>query len=158
MSSLIVAKFDTQFAAAAAFDRLMSRGLQRGHGVVQCDESVGHSASSASAPTTVVSRVSHRGERQGEKRVMRAPDTLPPPMQLGFATLSVQIDDDASIEEVMGVMRGLDAVDVHILPGELLHEVDASSWPEQGMGSRADVERAIRAARQGKPPCTDPGP
>src|SRR5512142_3054172 len=73
-SNLIVAKFDNQFAAASAFDKLMSRGLPRRKGVVQCDESVGLSAASASAPTTVVSRVSHRGEREGEKHHLRAPD------------------------------------------------------------------------------------
>jgi hypothetical protein len=150
VSNLIVAKFDNQFAAASAFDKLMSRGLPRRKGVVQCDESVGRSAASASAPTTVVSRVSHRGEREGEQHHLRAPDVLPPPMEIGFAVLTVEIDDDRSIEEVVAVMRELEAIDVHILAGESLKEDDASLWPEQAMGDRTDVERAIRASQQGK--------
>lgn len=149
MSNLIVAKFDNQFAASSAFDKLMSRGLPRRKGVVQCDESVGGSAASASSPTTVVSRVSHRGER-GKEHHLRAPDVLPPPMEIGFAVLSVEIDDDSSLEEVMAVMRELEAIDVHILAGESLTEDDASLWPEQAMGDLTDVERAIRASQQGK--------
>ena len=150
MSNLIVAKFDNQFAAASAFDKLMSRGLPRRKGVVQCDESVGLSAASASAPTTVVSRVSHRGEREGEKHHLRAPDVLPPPIEIGFAVLTVEIDDDNSIEEVIAVMRALEAIDVHVLPGESLKEDDALLWPDEGMGNRTDVDRAIRASQQGK--------
>jgi len=150
MSSLIVAKFDTQYAAASAFDKLMSRGLRRQSGVVQCDESVGRSASSSSAPTTVVSQVSHRGEREGEKRAVRQPATLPPPVEIGFAVLTVQIDDDSSLEEVMAVMRGLDALDVHILPGESLPRENTQLWPEHGEGSRNDVDRAIRASQRGR--------
>jgi len=150
VSNLIVAKFDNQFAAASAFDKLMSRGLPRRKGVVQCDESVGRSAASASAPTTVVSRVSHRGEREGEQHHLRAPDVLPPPVEIGFAVLTVEIDDDGSLEEVIAVMRELEAIDVHILAGESLKEDDASLWPEQGMGDRTDVERAIRASQHGK--------
>jgi len=151
MSSLIVATFGNQFAAASAFDKLMSRGLHRSRGAVQCDESVGRSAASASAPTTVVSRLSHRGERQGEKRTVRGPERLPPPDDLGLAILTVEIEDDNALEEVMDVMRGTEAIDVHVLPGQTLPEDDAMLWPEHGEGEWADVERAIEAALQGKP-------
>lgn len=151
MSALIVAKFSNQFGAASAFDKLMSRGLPRRKGVVQCDESVGHSAASASAPTTVVSRVSHRGERDGKQHHLRGPASLPPAVEIGFAVLTVEIDDDAMIEEVTVMLRELHAVDVHVLPGETLQEDDASLWPEQGTGSQLDVDRAIFASQQGKP-------
>lgn len=150
MSNLIVARFANQFAAASAFDKLMSCGLPRAKGVVQCDESVGRSAASASAPTTVVSRVSHRGDREGERQHVRAPEDLPPPAAIGVAVLSVEIDDDGALEQVMLVMRELDAVDVHILPGESLHEDDASLWPANTEGDRTDVDRAIRASQQDK--------
>lgn len=122
MSNLIVAKFDNQFAAASAFDKLMSRGLPRRKGVVQCDESIGRSAT---------------------------PEVLPP-MEIGFAVLTVEIDDDRSLEQVIAVMRELEAIDVHILAGKSLTEDDASLWPDQAMGDRTDVERAIRASQQGK--------
>lgn len=151
MSSLIVAKFHNQFAAASAFDKLMSRGLRRQRGTVQCDESVGRSAASASAPTTVVSQLSHRGERAGEKQAVRSPDALPSPVEIGFAVLTVEIDDDGALEEVMDVMRGLDALDVHILPGQTLHQDDAALWPELEVGSGVDVDRAVRASLRGKP-------
>jgi len=150
MSSLIVAKFDTQYAAVSALEKLMSRGLRQEHGVVQCDESVGRSASSSSAPTSVVSQLSHRGEREGEKRAVRAPDVLPNPADMGLAVLTVQIDDDAAIEVVMGVMRGLDALDVHILPGETLPHEERDLAPHHGAGSSTDVDRAISASQRGK--------
>lgn len=151
MSNLIVAKFDNQFSASSAFDKLMSCGLPRRKGVVQCDESVDRSAASTSAATTAVSRVSHRGKREGEKQHLREPDALPPAVDIGFAVLTVEIDDDAGLEQVMAVMRELDAVDVHILPGESLSKDDASLWPEQAQGDRTDVERAIDASQRGKP-------
>lgn len=151
MSALIVAKFSNQFGAASAFDKLMSRGLPRRKGVVQCDESVGGSAASSSAPTTVVSRLSHRGEREGKQHHLREPASLPPAVEIGFAVLTVEIDDDALIEEVTDMLRGLHAVDVHVFPGQALQEDEASLWPEQGMGSQSDVDRAIFASQQGKP-------
>lgn len=154
MSSLVVATFGNQFAAASAFEKLMSRGLRRRKSTVQCDESVGGSAASASAPTTVVSKLSHRGERHGEKRVVRAPEKLPDPDDLGMAILTVEIDDDSALEEVMEVMRGTEAIDVHILPGTALREDNALMWPElgeQSEGDWADVEHAIDAALRGKP-------
>jgi len=150
MSHLIVAKFNNQFAAASAFDKLMSCGLSRGKGVVQCDESVGRSAASASAPTTVISDLSHRGEREGEKKHLRAPDVLPPPMEIGFAVLSVEIDDDASLDQVTAVMRELSAVDVQVLPGQSLTQDAAALWPEQPTGDRTEVERAILASQHGR--------
>lgn len=151
MSALIVAKFSHQFGAASAFDKLMSRGLPRRKGVVQCDESVGGSAASSSAPTTVVSRLSHRGEREGKHHHLREPASLPPAVEIGFAVLTVEIDDDAQIQEVTDILRGLHAVDVHVLADASLPEDEASLWPELGMGSQADVDRAIFASQQGKP-------
>ena len=61
MVELVVACFDTQFEANAAAERLLSRGLLREQIVLSFDESVGHSPSSSSAPTTVISQASHTG-------------------------------------------------------------------------------------------------
>lgn len=151
MSSLIIARFDSQFAAASAFDKLMSRGLYRRQGVVQCDESVDGSPASASAPTSVVSQLSHQGQRDGGKHVVRGPAPGHDPAEIGSAVLTVEIDDDQSLEEVMEVMQAMDAVNVHIVPGETLGDNDAPLWPEQSLGPWADVQRAIRASRRGKP-------
>ncbi|QNK02037.1 hypothetical protein [Dyella telluris] len=151
MSSLIVARFGSQFAAASAFAKLMSCGLYRRKGVVQCDESVDGSPASASAPTSVVSSVSHQGRRDGAKHVLRGPEASPDPADMGSAILTVEIDDDQPLEEVMEVMRAMDAVHVHILPGKILDDNDAPLWPEEGLGRWADVQRAVRASRRGKP-------
>jgi hypothetical protein len=151
MSSLVIAIFNNQFAATSAFDKLMARGLSRCEGVVRCDESVSGCAASASAPTTVVSRVSHLGKREGARSTVRIPGALPRPDELGFAVLAVEIHNDDALAEVVDVMHGLDALDVHIQPGEMLQENDASIWPDQGMGNSTDVDRAIQASRAGRP-------
>jgi hypothetical protein len=151
MSTLIVAKFRNQFAAASAFDKLMSRGLSRRKGAVQCDESVGNSAASSSTPTTFVSPAIDQSEHKYDKWQLRSPDALPPAVEMGFSVLTIEIDDDGTLEEVRDVMRGLGAVDINILPGESLKEDDTSAWPEPAMGNRTDVDRAIRASQQGKP-------
>jgi hypothetical protein len=151
MSSLVVAKFDNQFAATSAFDKLMSRGLRRREGVVQCDESIGRSAASSSAPTSVISHVSHRGKREGERRALRTPAEQPNPRAFGAAILVVEIHDDRALDEVMDVMRGMHALDVHVLPGKTLEENDAPTWPEPDMGMEDEVDRAIDAALRGRP-------
>lgn len=69
---------------------------------------------------------------------------------MGLAVLTVQIDDDAAIEVVMGVMRGLDALDVHIFPGETLPHEERDLAPHHGVGSSTDVDRAISASQRGK--------
>lgn len=153
MSSLVIAMFGNQFAAASAFDTLMSHGLRRRKDIVQCAESVDLSAG-ASAPTAVVSRLRHHSKRLKEKQAVRAPRTLPPPDELGMTILTVEIDDDSALEVVMEVMRSMNALDVHILPGAALREEDALPWPEpsgQNEDDWVDIERAIEAALRGKP-------
>lgn len=149
MSSLIVGKFPNQFAATSAFDKLMSRGLHRKQGNVRCDESVGRSAASASAPTTIKSRVSHQGDR-GTHRVLRAPEVLPPPAELGYATLTVEIEDDAAVDDVLAVMQSMHASDVLVVPGEPLPGEDVQFWPDDAQGNATDVARAIDAASRGR--------
>lgn len=119
---------------------------------MQCDESVGHIASSSSAPTTVVSRASHQGKREGEHDVLRAPDTLPPPSDMGLATLTVEIENDVLLEDVLGVMQSSGASDVRVTPDESLQAEDPALWPDQGTGSPTDVDRAMAAARGGNKP------
>jgi hypothetical protein len=53
-------------------ERLFARGLRRDQVVLSFDESVGNSAASAGAPTTVISTVSHLGNREGPDATKKA--------------------------------------------------------------------------------------
>jgi hypothetical protein len=144
MSDLIVAEFDTQFAAAAALDKLISHGLRRDSAVVRSSESVGGSSASSSAPTTVVSRVSHHAVPRNE---IRAPADMRAPSRVGQATLTVELARAISLEDAMQVMKATGARDVHVVVNQKLDAEDPQLQPEVEYGSPLDVDRANAASR-----------
>ncbi|WP_445147027.1 hypothetical protein [Dyella sp. Tek66A03] len=151
MPNLIVAKFDSQFAAASVVDKLLSRGLQRAHVVTCVDESVGNSAASASAPTSVVSRISHQGHRENQKLLeLRSPSSLPGPAQMGRAVVTVELDDEMTADEVRHLIEHVGATSIELLNMQAPIESQLM-WPDHGTSSSVDVERAICATRGSEP-------
>ncbi len=147
MSHLIVAKFDNQFAAASASCKLLSRGMQRSHVVSYLNESVGNSAASSSAPTSIISRVGQPGH-QAERRVseLRSPSHLPAPATMGHAVLTVDAGDEITADEVRHILELVGATSIETLDMEAPIE-NPSMWPEHATGLPIDVERAICASR-----------
>ena len=149
MSHFIVGRFDNQFAATSASDKLLSRGIRPAHIVIQVDESVGNSSASASAPTSIVSLISHRGHREHKKSSgFRSPSSIPAPALIGHAVVSVVIDDEMAADDVRHLMELLGAVSIELLDGEAPFENPLMS-PEHGSCSSLDLERAICASRGG---------
>ncbi|WP_243048197.1 hypothetical protein [Dyella sp. RRB7] len=147
MSSIIVARFDNQFAAASASDKLLSRGMQRSHVVSYINESVGNSAASSSVPTSIISRVGKPG--QGEKKQpseLRSPSHLPAPATMGHAVLAVDPGDEMAADDVRHVLELAGATSIDMLDMEAPVE-NPSMWPEQVTGLPIDVARAIRASK-----------
>jgi hypothetical protein len=147
MPTLIVAHFDNQFAACAAVDKLLSRGIRREHLVLDVDESVGNSAASASAPTSVLSNVSHHGASAGHRHVeLRSPSHATEPSRFGHAVLTMELDDEMPADDVRHLLSASGAVSLQALDQPLPPE-NPMMWPAHGSGSPIDVERAICAAR-----------
>lgn len=144
MSDLIIAEFDTQFAAASALDKLISRGLRRDSAVVCSSESVGGSSASSSAPTTIVSRISHHAIPRNE---IRAPGEMRAPARVGHATLTVELARTLPLEDVMQVMKATGARGVHVVVNQKLDAEDPQLQPAIGYGSPLDVGRATTASR-----------
>ena len=151
MPRLIVATFDTQFAAASATDKLLSHGMQRSHVVACVNESVGNSAASASSPTSVISPINPSGRREDQRTSeIRSPSHLPGPAQFGHTVLTVTLDDDVPADDVWYLMELVGAKSIEMLDGNAPTE-DPMMWPVHGKGSAIDVGRAISAARGGEP-------
>lgn len=146
MSDLVVADFDTQFAASAALDRLIARGLHRRSAFVCSSESVGGSAASSSAPTTVVSRFSHHATPD---RDTRAPADMRPPAQVGQATLTIELSALVALEDIMKLMQSSGARCVHVLVNQRPCMENAALTPDVDYGSPTDVSRAVEASRSG---------
>lgn len=146
MSDLVVAQFDTQFEASAALDRLIARGVRRRSAFVCSSESVGGSAASSSAPTTVVSRVSHHA---APDRATRAPADMRPPMQVGQATLTIELSGLVTLEEIMKLMQDAGARGVHVLVNQKPPVETAALAPDVEYGRPGDVARATSASRSG---------
>ncbi|WP_266171181.1 hypothetical protein [Dyella subtropica] len=147
MPNLIVAKFDTQFAAASAEGKLLSRGMQRAHVTTCVDESVGNSAASSSAPTSVVSSISHQGHREHQKvSELRSPSSLPGPAQMGHAVVTVELDDEMSADDVRHLLELVGARSIELLDMKAPTE-NPLLCPEHGTSASVDVERAICATR-----------
>jgi hypothetical protein len=144
MSDLVIAEFDTQFAASSALDKLLSRGMRRDDAVVCCSESIGDSPASSSAPTTVVSRFSHHAMSRSE---VRSPAADRNPSLVGHATLTVELADRVPLEDVMRVMRQAGASGVHVVVDQPFDRDDPHLSPIVDYGSPADVAHAIEASR-----------
>jgi hypothetical protein len=149
MSRLIVARFDNQFAATSVSDKLLSRGMRPAHIVIQVDESVGNSSASASAPTSIVSLISHLGHRQGEKSSeFRSPSSIRSPALIGHSVVSVVIDGGMAADDVRQLMQLMGATSIELREGDAPIENPLLS-PEHGSCSPLDLERAICASRGG---------
>ena len=147
MSNLIVAKFDSQFAAASVINKLLARGVRHAHVLACVDESVGNSAASSSAPTSVVSHISHQGHREGQKASeLRSPSHLPGPAQMGHAVVTVELDDEMPVDDVRHLMELVGATSIEMQDAGVLIE-NPLLWPDYGTGYAIDVERAICATR-----------
>jgi hypothetical protein len=156
MTDLIVARFDTQFAACSAVDKLLSRRIRREQIVLSFDESVGNSAASSSAPTTVVSRVSHRGPKLGPKAVgperrsssFRSPQILPNPARFGHTMISLELRGELSAAQASSLLEKAGGHSItHESQAQLAE--NPSMWPENASAPGLDVDRAIDAARGG---------
>lgn len=162
MAELVVACFNTQFEANAAAEKLLSRGMRREQIVVSFDESVGHSPSSSSAPTTVMSQASHTGridtstgdEKPGHAKPKsrfsssRTPP-LPDPSLIGHTTLVVELHGEMSMDEACALLDGAGASSVRSPGRAERRKEDPAMWPEVGHASREDVQRSIDAAKGG---------
>ncbi|WP_199100561.1 hypothetical protein [Dyella sp. ASV21] len=150
MSSLIVATFNNQFAVSSAVDKLLSRGMHREQLRISLDESVGNSAASSSAPTSVLSILSHQGHRQDQKASeVRSPSHLPAPDQMGHNVLTVMLDAEMDAHDIRHLMERAGATSV--IAREAVAPLENPQWwPEIGTGNRIDVERAICASRGGE--------
>lgn len=159
MAELVVACFKTQFDANAAAEKLLSRGLRREQIVVSFDESVGHSPSSSSAPTTVMSQASHTGRvdtSTGDEKKhkpsrfssSRTPP-LPDPSLIGHTTLVVELHGEMSMDEACAVLDGAGASSVRSRAQVRARTENPGMWPELGQASREDVQRSIDATKGG---------
>jgi hypothetical protein len=144
MSDLVIADFETQFAASSALDKLLSRGMRRDDAVICCSESIGGSAASSSAPTTVISRISHHAIPRNE---IRSPAEDRDPSHVAHATLTVELAGMMPLEDIMQVMRRAGACGVHFLVNQRLDREDPHMLPPVDYGSPRDVAHAIDASR-----------
>lgn len=150
MPNLIVAQFDNQFAAASVIDKLLARGMRRMHVQSCVDESVGNSAASASAPTSIVSRISHLGHREGQRASeLRSPSHPPGPEQMGHTVVMVELDDEIPAGDIRHLMKRAGATSIEFQDADPPME-NPLMWPDYGTSSAVDVERAICATRGGE--------
>lgn len=158
MTELVVACFDRQFDANAAAEKLLSRGLRREQIVLSFDESVGHSPSSSSAPTTVVSKASHTGRvdtssgRDRPERTSssdRTPLQLPDPSLIGHSTLVVELHGELSMDEACALLDGAGASSIRSHEQAQPRREDQAMWPSVGQASQEDVQRSVDAAKGG---------
>jgi hypothetical protein len=153
MADSLIAEFTTQFAASAAVDKLLSRGVAREQLALRFDESVGRSAASASAPTTVISNLAHLGAREdsrhgslGERIAhrlfrQRTPLDPPAPEALGYTHLVVRLDDPAAASALTELLHQAGAASVQREDVGLAVE-NPAVWPEPSAGAPADVQQA----------------
>lgn len=158
MTELVVACFDTQFDANAAAEKLLSRGIRREQIVLSCDESVGNSPSSSSAPTTVVSQASHTGRidtstgRDKPKHTFssdRTPLQLPDPSLIGHSTLVIELHGEMTMDDVCDLLDVAGASSVRSHEQGLRRREDPAMWPSLGRASQEDVQRSVDAAKGG---------
>lgn len=157
MAELVVACFDTQFEANSAAEKLISRGVQREQIVLTFNESIGHSPSSSTAPTTVISRVSHRGNVEttsGKKKARqpfsdRPPSRIPDPSLIGHTTLVVELRGEMTMDDVCMLLENAGASRVHRTREHDRVREDPAMWPSLGQASPEDIERSIRASQRG---------
>jgi hypothetical protein len=157
MAELVVACFDTQFEANSAAEKLISQGVQRDQIVLTFNESIGNSPSSSTAPTTVISKVSHRGDMDANRRKKktrhpfseRSPSYIPDPSLIGHTTLVVELRGEMTMDEVCVLLESAGASKINHTNEQTHVPEDPAMWPALGRASRDDIERSIRASRRG---------
>ncbi|HUA80108.1 MAG TPA: hypothetical protein VL997_07040 [Dyella sp.] len=157
MTELVVACFDTQYEASSAAEKLLSRGFQREQIVLTFDESIQSVPSSSSAPTTVISEVSHTGSIDTSTGHEKTKNThrpsgrqeIPDPALIGHTTLVVALHGEMSMDEVCALLGDAGASAVNAKEPKEPRIENASMWPSQGQASREDVQRSIDAAKGG---------
>jgi hypothetical protein len=157
MAELVVAYFDTQFDANSAAEKLISRGVHRDQVILTFNESIGDSPSSSTAPTTVISKVSHRGDidtTTGKKKARhpfsdRPPSHIPDPSLIGHTTLVVELRGEMTMDDVCVLLESAGASKVSHTREQSHIPEDPAMWPSLGRASREDIERSIRASRRG---------
>lgn len=156
MADLIVARFDTQFAGMAILERLLARGWRSDQVTLGVDESVGNSAASSSAPTTVISTISHLGKRVIRDAAgkahhdsgFRSPGDVTNPKFFGYTVVTVQLPGELSADQVSHLLNDGGAHSIVRENGVFLRE-NPDMWPECGHASKIDVQRAVAAVRGG---------
>jgi hypothetical protein len=156
MADLMVAGFDTQFAGMAVMERLIARGLRRSQVVLSVDESVGNSAASASAPTSVISTVSHQGRRIIKDALgkthhdsgFRSPGDVTNPKLFGYTVVTVRLTGELPDDQIHRLFDNGGAQWVVRKNGASTAE-NPDMWPDHGHASKVDVQRAIDAVRLG---------
>jgi hypothetical protein len=157
MAELVVASFDTQFDANSAAEKLISRGVRRERIVMTFNESIGRSPASSTAPTTVISKVSHKGSVDndaGTKKTHhpfsdRSPARIPDPSLIGHTTVVVELRGEMTMDEVCALLEVAGANAVNHTHEKAHIPEDPAMWPSLGSASREDIERSIRASRRG---------
>ena len=156
MADLIVARFDTQFAGMAILERLLARGWRSDQVALGVDESVGNSAASSSAPTTVISTISHLGKRVIRDAAgkthrdsgIRSPGNDTDPKFFGYTVVTVQLPGELSADQVMHLLHDGGAHSVVRENAAFVPE-NPAMWPDYGHASKIDVQRAVAAVRGG---------
>lgn len=156
MADLIVARFDTQFAGMAILERLVARGLRRDQVTISVDESVGNSAASSEAPTTVISTTSHLGKREirdasgkaHRDSSLRSPGNVTDPKSFGYAVIAVQLPGELSADQIFQLMSAGGAHSIVRETGTF-HPENPDMWPDYGQALKIDVQRAVAAVRGG---------
>lgn len=157
MAHLLIAGFDTQFAGMAVMERLIARGLRRGQVVLSVDESVGNSAASASAPTTVISTVSHKGRREIQDAAgkthrdsgFRSPGDVTNPKLFGYTVVTIRLTGDMPEDQICRLLNDGGAQSIVRKDGVSVVE-NPDMWPGHGHALKVDVQRAIAAVRGGE--------
>jgi hypothetical protein len=153
----LVAHFPDQASAMSALARLESRGLAPGQALPATDASVGRTRTSADVPSNPPSSVSHQGNREPRNtsataepsRGMSGRGSTPEhPEELGRAQLLVNLDGQASADELSRMLSDVGAVDITRSDADFPTET-AGVWPDAPRGNAVDVQRAIAASREG---------
>lgn len=156
MSQLIIAEFNDQFTAAAAVDKLLSRGVQRDQVASRQVEGRGDTPLAAATPTTLIPAASRQAEGTTKKDGKLAESRLPQygvdPQRFGRTVISVAVGNAISAEEIQRWLKAEGANDLRATEGDLpVAEARTHTEPNTASSAttEADVQRAIAASRGG---------
>jgi hypothetical protein len=109
MADSLIAEFPSQFAASAAVDMLLSRGVARDQLALRFDETVGELVAQDERHQTRGTRIAHRIFRQ------HALPDLPNPQRSGHTGLVVRLDDATAAPDLTNALREVGATSVQRL-------------------------------------------